>query len=420
MSIDKIQDVLGDFQKSVLAQIAEAKNLTAEEKQARDNEIKDLVAKEFEKQSKERKCSLPGVESEKDFSWVEIVRSQVEGKWGTSKQGKTTQAIIEEFNANRKSSNTATGGAGGYLVPVELSGDIIDLAIARMPVMEFGPTVLRGLNGNLDLPKVTGRPTGYWVGEEETVTESNTTFGILELRPKTVAGFTKQSRLLLTQSSAISDRIIKMELAKSIALKWEEGILQGTGASGQPTGILNTAGLTSSAGLLTTNGARFRMDKAAAMMTNVDVANMLTPGGSFGFLMRPEVLSGMKRERVVQYSGQPEAQGMPVINPLIKTATLEDILDMVKIRTTTLLSNAVARGTSSTCSNVIFGDWSQLILAMWDDFEIVSSTTAGDATGSAMRNRQIWINAYQNVDVDIKDPTGFTVVGDAETLESEW
>jgi len=413
----ELKSALDTFKADVLEQIANAKTLSPEEKQAKENELNTLVEKEVARQLAERKMSMPGVETEKNFSWVEIVKAQVEGKWGTNAKAKATQAIVEELH--KKSNNTTTGANGGFLVPTELSKVVIDLAIARMPIMEMGPTVLKGLTGNLDIPKVTGRATGYWVGEEEAPTESQSTFGAIELRPKTVAGFTKQSRMLLTQAGSIADQIIQTELARGIALTWERAIMSGTGSSSQPTGIINTSGKTDSSALEATNGARFRIDKAMAMMTKVDVNNLLTPGGKYGFLMRPEVLSGMKRERVPQFSGQPEAQGMPIINPMIKTSTLEDILEAV-IRTTTLLPNNVVKGTSSTSSQVIFGDWSQLILAMWDDFEIVTSTIAGDSTGSAMRNRQIWINAFQNVDVNIKDPLGFTVVADAETLESAW
>jgi HK97 family phage major capsid protein len=413
----EIKEALESFKSEMISKIAESKTLTAEEKNARHQEITEIVASEISKHTEQNRFSLPGSECEKDFSWLELIKAQDnKGVWGNSKSANVTKEMVEAIH---KANNTESGANGGYLVPTEKSNEIIQLAIASMPVMDFGPTVLSGLTGNLDIPKVTGRSTGYWVGETEAPTESSPTFGQIELRPKTVAGFTKQSRLLLTQAGSVAETLIKNSLAEGIALKWHEAIIAGTGTNSQPRGIVNYSGLTSSSTLEATDGIRFKVDKAAGMMTRVDVANLLKPNSKKGFLMRPEVLSGMKRERVIQFSGQPQADGMPVINPLIKNATLEDILE-AKIRTTTLLSGTLTKGSNNFCSQVIFGDWSQLVLAMWNGFEVVTSNTAGDSTGSAMRNRQIWITAFQNVDVNIKDEGAFTVVADARVRESDW
>jgi hypothetical protein len=156
------------------------------------------------------------------------------------------------------------------------------------------------------------------------------------------------------------------------------------------------------------------------MQMTVDVANMLKPTGSYGYLMRPEVLSGMKRERVMTFSTQTASTGMPVMNPLVSTKVLEDLIGY-KIRTTTLLGKGTAHGASgATDSCVIFGDWTQLILAFWEGFELRSSDVAGNSGGSALTQNQIWIAAFQGMDINVKDETGFCKVTDADTLESNW
>ena len=147
---------------------------------------------------------------------------------------------------------------------------------------------------------------------------------------------------------------------------------------------------------------------------------MLKSSGNFGFLMRPEVKSGMSRERVVQYSGQAAADGMPVINPFVTDAVLEQVLRGYKIRTTTLLSGTQTQGTNSTSSTVIFGDWKQLILAFWEGFRLKTSETAGNSSGSAMLQDELWVTAFQNVDINIKDETGFTTAAGAIADESDW
>jgi hypothetical protein len=56
---------------------------------------------------------------------------------------------------------------------------------------------------------------------------------------------------------------------------------------------------------------------------------------------------------------------------------------------------------------------------MWEGFEIKASDVAGNASGSAMTQRQIWITAFQGLDSNIKDETGFTTISDAMTASDD-
>ena len=76
------------------------------------------------------------------------------------------EEVLEEYGKVR-AQTAGDGTEGGYLIPPEVSNEIIDLTIANMPLMSMGITELRGLRGDLPVPKLTGRPTGYWVGENE-------------------------------------------------------------------------------------------------------------------------------------------------------------------------------------------------------------------------------------------------------------
>jgi HK97 family phage major capsid protein len=171
-----------------------------------------------------------------------------------------------------------------------------------------------------------------------------------------------------------------------------------------------------------TNGGRFRIDNAASMAQAIDVADELVQGGNFGYIMRPEVLGGMRRERIPQFTGQPLGQGAP-INPmavLMSNEQLEQVLGY-KVRTTTQLSAAIAKGTSSTCSKVIFGNWSQFYAGFWRGLEIRVSDVASDASGnSAMLKDQFYMVAFQEVDCNVGRATAFTILGDAETTETKW
>ena len=75
-------------------------------------------------------------------------------------------------------------------------------------------------------------------------TESEMTVGNVSLTPKTLGAFTDCTRQLLTQSSLSVENLIRDDLVQAMALAIDKA-LEGTGASGQPTGILNTTGINS-------------------------------------------------------------------------------------------------------------------------------------------------------------------------------
>lgn len=416
MKIDlkEIEKSLVTFKDEVLTKAKEGV-ATTDELSAMEKSFDEKMATQLKEMGK-RKASLAGLEGseKKEFSFAKCVNAQINGKWADD-AGYEKEVV--EATAQIKSNNAQSGEAGGYLIPEEHTSELIDLAVANTPVFEMGPTVLRNLRGELPIPKTTGRPTAYWVGEEEEATESETTFGEIVLRPKTIAAFTKVSRRLMHQSSNTIEGVIRGELVKSFGLGINTALLTGSGTDKIPKGISNFSGLTAT-DAIGTNGGRFTIDKAAEMAMNIDVANMLN--GNLGYIVRPEVLSYMLRERVAQFSGQPSGTGQPISasNVIMSHAELEATLGY-KIRTTTLLGNTTVKGTGNSGSDVFFGDWSQLTVGMWEGFEIKASDVAGNASGSAMTQRQIWITAFQGLDSNIKDETGFTTISDAMTASDD-
>ena len=422
--LDNFKKSLEDFKGHFLKQLKES----GENSEAKIKEIEvklDGHIKTQEEEAKKRKLSMPGLDEElkkNPFSVAKVIKAQIEGKWNENKDDEWNSSfekeIVEQLHANVKSNNGQTGENGGFLIPDEVTSEIIELAMAETPVMDMGPTVLNGLRGELPIPKITGRPQMYWVGEEEAATQTQTQYGELVLRPKTAAAQTRISKRLLFQSSGTAEDVTRMELVKAFKLGLDTAFLTGSGTDKVPKGITNFDGLTATSDIEDPNGNRFRIDKAAEMVMNIDVANMLK--GNLGFIMRPEVLSYLLRERVLQFSGQPEAEAQPIhgSNIIMTKAQLEATLGY-KVRTSTLLTTST-KGSSDSASTVIFGDWSQLIIGMWEGFEIKASDVAGDSTGSAFTQRQVWLNAFQGVDTGIKDETGFTTVDDALTNSAQF
>lgn len=332
------------------------------------------------------------------------------------------EAIKAAMDVRAKSGNASSGSAGGYLIPDEVTSDFIDLTIANMPLSTLGMNVIRGLVGDLPVPKKTGRTTAYMVGESGKPASSDTTYGQVTLRPKKAAAFTKQSNRLIYQSRGVSDKIVRDDLMYSMKKKIEEQCLNGTGANFDAKGLLQfSSGFTSSSVSLGANGGRFTIDDASKMLTDLECADELTnAGGKYGFLMYPRVKAGMKRERVAQYNGQTNGQPILPMNLLMSDKVLSDQLGY-QIASTTLMPHTNTVGTSTTCSNVVFGDWNMLWMGIWRDLIIKVSDTAGDgSTGSALLDDQIYIVMFQEFDTQVMRETAFTMATGAETTESKW
>ncbi|MEK9895470.1 MAG: phage major capsid protein, partial [Burkholderiaceae bacterium] len=123
-------------------------------------------------------------------------------------------------------------------------GDFIDVLRNSSSVMAAGATMLTGLQGSVAIPKKTAASTAGWIATEGNAAgESEPTFGQVTLTPRVIGAFSDITRLMLQQSALSIEALIRNDLSAGIALAIDNGALQGSGSSGQPTGIKNTSGI---------------------------------------------------------------------------------------------------------------------------------------------------------------------------------
>ena len=179
---------------------------------------------------------------------------------------------------------TVAGVSGSnYLVGTEnYPGSFIDLLRNSSVGLRMGVQRLSGLKGNVTIPKMTAGNTAYWLADETTqITESQPTIGQLALAPKNVAALTELSHQLLQQSTPDAENLVLQSIARDIGLAVDVGILRGSGASGQPTGIATTGSI----GAFT--GTSLASTGVLNAIADVGTANALQPG--CGFVTTPAV-----------------------------------------------------------------------------------------------------------------------------------
>ncbi len=139
-----------------------------------------------------------------------------------------------------------TGAAGGYLVGTGV-GEALDILRPWSVAARAGITIYENLRESITLPRTGTKVATNWFTTEATAaSESTPALGSIGLSPKIGGGYLEISRQFSLQ--AAGEAYVRNELMRSVGSMVDATTFNGSGASGQPTGILNTAGIGSQSG----------------------------------------------------------------------------------------------------------------------------------------------------------------------------
>lgn len=269
----------------------------------------------------------------------------------------------------------SVGAQGGFLVETENVG-FIEMLRNRSVAYSMGARRLSGLVGNITIPRQSGAGTAGWLASEAaTITESNQTLQQVALSPKTVGAYTEVSRQLMLQSNPSAEGIVTADLATVTALAVDAGILNGSGASGQPTGIINTAGVGSVV------GTALAFDDIVEFQSDVAGANVMPMAG--GYATTPSVAS-LCIQRVKYPS---------TASPLWEGSVWNGMVQGFPAMSSLQIPAAV----------MLFGDWAQVIVGEWGNLEITVNPFAN------FQGLLIGIRAVVTIDVALRYAGAFSI-----------
>lgn len=277
----------------------------------------------------------------------------------------------------RRDMDVAGTSGSQYLVGTDnMPGSFIDLLRNTSVALRMGVRRMAGLVGNVTIPKITAGNTAYWLSDETTqITESQPTIGQLSLAPKNVAAMTELSHQLMQQSTPDAEQLVLDSIARDIALAVDVGVIRGSGASGQPQGIVGTSGVG------TFTGASLATPGVLNAQADVAAANALNPG--CGYVTTPTVASLLMDRPELTSTGT---------TPLWTGSMLEGSLKGFRA----MSSNQMAAGT------MLFGWWDSVILAEWGVLELMTNPYSDFTRGlSAVRG-------WYTCDVGMRYPAAFS------------
>jgi HK97 family phage major capsid protein len=342
-----------------------------------------------------------GIDGVTGFEKEILQESQKEAKrLGVVSQGLYLGNQILDSMSQKRTMTAAVAADGGNLIPT----DKVDFFEALFPMMvlgKLGVQKLTGLSANTDIPGITSSVvTGWADGETGTQTPDDPTIANRTLRPKLVYGATNISKRLLLQTNNSVDSMIMNDIMKGIANAIEIAVINGTGANGQPTGIIGTSGIENVA--IGTHGGAITLAKLLQLIEEVQTAN--ANSANCKFLINPKTVAKLKQTPIDSGSG---AMIMAYGNYF---GGISGQIDGYEALVTSNVPSNLTKGTTSgVCSAVLFGDFSQVVLGQFGGVDLIIDPYTLARTGTVA----LTINQY--VDMAVKQPSVLGAILDATT-----
>lgn len=297
-----------------------------------------------------------------------------------------------------------TSGSAGNMVETSVLGtSLVEvLRVASVPA-RMGSTTLTGQQGNLSIPRQTASSTVSWVAENSAPGASDPTFDAISMTPKTMGALVDISRRVKIQSSADIEGVVMADLAASLLSEYDRAAMFGTGASNQPRGIVNTAGINTVVG--GTNGLALTWSHVLDLERKVAELNAIRSVQNTGYGINFATRAKLKQV--------PKASG--VISDMVMNDMPADAQDLYslngyKTAVSSVLPSNGTKGTGTALSTLIFGDWSQLFAAVWGELDLMVDPYSLSSSGG------IRLVGLMDVDFALRRPQSFSVMTDAITV----
>ena len=315
---------------------------------------------------------------------------------GVSVSAHSIKIPSEVFTRDMTATGGTSGSEGGVNVQTSV-GSIIDVLLPRTVLAGLGVQRLSGLVGNLDLPTASTLPSAGWNTENGTATEKSPAFSKITFSPKRLAAYIQVSNQLMLQSSNSIDGYVRNWLLNAMAQSLETAAIKG-GGSNEPVGIIGNANVNVTfAGGATSNSTNANgIAPVWADVVNLMKAVENANGNGVAYLTNPLVKAKLQTTA---------RQSSGVEGNFIWPSGGTD-LNGYNVQTTTLVPSNLSKGSSSTLSAMIFGDFSKMAIASFGGMELTVDPYSGATAGLT----NVVLNAY--MDCNLLQPTAFAVCKD--------
>ena len=357
------------------------------------------------------RAALSGDWSSREAGLVRELSQEVQRTSGMS--ARAEKSFFVPFNALTRSTYvTSSASTGGDIVATDLLADeFIEYLRNNSVMLALGVRSMPGLVGNVDIPRRSGVASTYYLSTETTaITQAESTFDQVSLSPKNLAALSKYSRQMLLQGTPGIEELVRRDLTDGLNLALDLGILNGSGSSGQPTGILATSGIGSVA--MGTNGGAITLEKLVDLETEVMIDNGAVNRDSVAYVTNAKVMGALKKLRA---GGSTTGDGPFLVNAVGNTlgrGPAGSEINGYPIAVTNQVPSNLTKGSSSgVCSAVLMGDFSQAMVGFWGNGLEITVGEDQDDFSKALTS----VRGIVTYDVAVRHAESFAAIKDVTT-----
>lgn len=384
---------------------------------------------------------VPGIEDEgENFSMLKAIIAIRTGNWSRAEHEK---ALLDEV---RQKASHAVGDdtLGGYFVPDQLIADIIGAIYTRSVFINLegdgtnattAVSVLSGLTGgNVRVPKFEGGMIAYWIGEEDTYTESQTSVGDMTMNPKKLGVLMRITDTMRKLQGFGFEQLLRQDMIQALAKKLDFTIAFGRGTDHSPLGISrrrdikvyraengttydlsNSTDLTSFDAIADWDGGEVTFDSLDNMMLALEEDDIMMDD-SHRWISSPRWFKRIKQLKVDNYSGQSTNQPYLLGIPMIPDSRLAEIIGpwdkSTQIPSNALPGASVDGATDSVnekYTTIFGGNLREVVLGRWGGIEIESD----EGRGQGFTSDHTYVKARMYADIGVRQPRALIVCPDA-------
>ena len=318
------------------------------------------------------------LEPEQRFSDWARARSTFDNEYRGLTVGNYLRSMVVggKSDLERRALSEGSDSAGGYTVPDVLSAQLIDLARASSVVMRAGAQTVPLTSDTNNIAKLLSDPVPAWRSEAGAVAESDPTFGMIQMVPRSLAVQIKLSKELMEDSLNLSTELPRI-LAAAMAVELDRVALLGTGSAPEPRGVANVVGIgTFAQGAAITSYANLSKARTGILTAN--------SGPVSAYVMHPRDESAFMD--LVDLNGQP--------------LNAPNAVGAIPMLTTT--SIPVNGGVGTDESTIFAGNFNRLLIGIRSEIGVEVLKTSSYAS-----NLQYTLLAHMRADVAVTHPGAF-------------
>ena len=357
----------------------------------------------------------PAVHSraEQPYSLVRAIAALESGRWDDAgferecaqelqhRAGRAAQGVHVPLAAFGKRDLLTTANAGELIGTDHMGSAFTDVLRPASKVVDLGATMMPGLRGQVQIPRMTAGTAAEWIGEDAAATESTPEFDQIDLELKQLSARASMSRRQVKQADPALEAILRRDLIAQIGTAMDRAAINGAGSATEPRGVLNLANLTTiDVGADGNTGGEIVYPAVAALLGALEANDVVD--GRIAFLTNPAVAAQMLGKPIFQYGSQPMLQPMA-------DGSGDAMLANRRLASTSNVPNDLTKGTATDLSALIVGRWADVLVGMWGGLDILLDPYTDAPKGN------VRIVAHAEMDISVRYDESFAAITDIST-----